>query len=128
MLTGFVAFGTFWGAWGATLPALRVQSGVTDTQLGIVLLLIAVGALPSMRVTGHLVDRLGPRTVPGVVLALAAGGVLAGASVSPAMLAVTVLMMGAGSGAFDVVINAAVAGALTGLARGLGPASAFRRS
>ena len=59
VLGGFAAFGVFWGAWGATLPAVQSHAGVDDGQLGIALLCIGAGALVSMRPAGTLVDRWG---------------------------------------------------------------------
>ncbi|MGC1731202.1 MAG: hypothetical protein WA731_00815 [Pseudonocardiaceae bacterium] len=44
-LGGFAAFGLFWGAWGAALPAVQVRSGSTDGELGAALLMIGLGAL-----------------------------------------------------------------------------------
>jgi hypothetical protein len=46
-----MAFGLFWGAW-AVLPAVQVSSGATDGELGTALLMIGLGALVSMRLTG----------------------------------------------------------------------------
>ena len=43
VLGGFAAFGAFWGAWGATLPAIQAHAGVDDGQLGIALLCIGAG-------------------------------------------------------------------------------------
>ncbi|GAA4058555.1 MFS transporter [Nonomuraea soli] len=105
-LLGFAGFGAFWGVWGATLPLLRTQAGVSDTQFGNALLFVAAGALPAMLVTGHLVDRLGLR-VAGVLLALlgVAGVVLAFASGDLVALCAGILLVGAASGAADVAIN-----------------------
>ncbi|HEX2263989.1 MAG TPA: hypothetical protein VHH52_09575 [Pseudonocardiaceae bacterium] len=37
---------------GAVLPAVQVSSGATDGELGTALLMIGLGALVSMRLTG----------------------------------------------------------------------------
>ena len=57
----FAAYGLFWGTWGASLPALKTAAGVDDSQLGIALLFVGLGALPAMILTGRAVDRLGGR-------------------------------------------------------------------
>ncbi|MEV0390031.1 MFS transporter [Nonomuraea sp. NPDC050643] len=103
---GFAGFGVFWGVWGAGLPLLRAQAGVSDTQFGVALLLVGAGALPAMLLTGRLVDALGLR-VAGVLLALLGGmGVaLSAASAGYAALCAGMLAVGAGSGAADVAIN-----------------------
>jgi hypothetical protein len=49
----FAAFGLFWGMWGAVLPALREQASLDDTQLGLALVFVGVGALPAMLLSGH---------------------------------------------------------------------------
>ena len=102
----FGAFGVWWGGWGALLPAVQRSADVDDGRLGIALLLIGVGALGSMRVTGYLVDRFG-----GVVLPLSVVG-LGLVGVGPALvhgvvpLAGSMALLGAVSGAYDVAVNA----------------------
>lgn len=106
-LGGFMAFGLFWGTWGAVLPAVQVSSGSTDGELGTALLMIGLGALLSMRVAGRLVDRLGVRVLPVAVAVFAVVGVLPGFARSPVTLGAALLLLGAASGATDVAINAA---------------------
>ena len=79
VLGGFAAFGAFWGAWGATLPAVQSHAGVDDGQLGIALLCIGAGALASMRPAGTLVDRWGAPALPATLAAFARRGRAAGA-------------------------------------------------
>jgi predicted MFS family arabinose efflux permease len=82
-LRGFIAFGLFCGAWGAVLPAVQVSSRSTDGELGTALLMIGLGALLSMRLTGHLVDRLGTGVLPVVTAVFAVVGVLPAFASSP---------------------------------------------
>jgi MFS family permease len=102
-----MVFGLFWGAWGAVLPAVQNSSGSTDGELGTALLMIGLGALLSMRLTGHLVDRLGAGVLPVVMVGLAAVGVLPAFAGSPVALGAALLLLGALAGATDVAINAA---------------------
>lgn len=106
VLIGFAALGVFWGAWAAALPAVQRRSGTTDAELGLALLLVGVGALVSMRATGVLIDRVGPRLTPISVGLLGLAGVLPGLAGSPLELYVVGLLVGAASGAMDVAINA----------------------
>jgi MFS family permease len=106
VLLGFAALGVFWGAWGAALPAVQRRSGATDAELGLALLLVGVGALISMRATGVVIDRVGPRLTPISVGLFGLTGVLPGLAGSPVALYVTGLLVGAASGAMDVAINA----------------------
>jgi MFS family permease len=106
VLGGFAAFGVFWGAWGATLPAVQSHAGVDDGQLGIALLCIGAGALVSMRPAGTLVDRWGAPALPATLAAFACAAALPGLATSTAGLCAALLVLGATSGAVDVAINA----------------------
>jgi MFS family permease len=106
VLLGFAALGIFWGAWGAALPAVQRRSGATDAELGLALLLLGFGALVSMRATGVLIDRIGPRLTPISVGLFGLAAVLPGLAGSPVELYAFVLLVGAASGAMDVAINA----------------------
>jgi MFS family permease len=105
-LLGFLAFGLFWGAWGAALPALQRQTQASDGELGFGLVLVGLGALVSMRATGVLIDRLGMRLTPAAIAAFGVAGFLPALVDSPSRLYVVLLAVGATSGAMDVAINA----------------------
>jgi MFS family permease len=105
-VAGFAAFGVFWGAWGAILPAIRVGAGVNDGELGVALLMIGLGALVSMRFTGYLIDRYGGVVLPVVTILFALCGVLPALAGSVVTLSAALLLLGATSGAVDVAINA----------------------
>lgn len=105
-LAGFGAFGLFWGAWGAVLPAVKAEAGVSDGQLGAALLCVGLGALFSMRFTGYLIDRYGGVVLPVAVLLFAACGVLPALAGSAVALGGALFLLGATSGATDVAINA----------------------
>jgi hypothetical protein len=106
VLGGFAAFGAFWGAWGATLPAIQSHARVDDGQLGVALLCIGAGALASMRPAGTLVDRWGAPALPAVLAAFGAAALLPALATSPVALGAALLVLGATSGAVDVAINA----------------------
>ncbi|MET9269075.1 MFS transporter [Kribbella sp. NPDC003557] len=106
-VAGFAAFGLFWGAWGAILPAIRAGAGVSDGELGVALLMIGLGALVSMRLTGYLIDRYGGVVLPVVMVLFALCGVLPALAGSVVSLSAALLLLGATSGATDVAINAA---------------------
>lgn len=105
-LVGFAALGIFWGAWGAALPAVQRQAQASDGELGLALVLVGLGALVSMRATGVLIDRVGPRLTPLTIAAFGAAGILPALADSPGELYVFLLVVGATSGAMDVAINA----------------------
>jgi MFS family permease len=106
VLAGFAALGVFWGAWGAALPAVQRRSGATDAELGLALLVVGLGALVSMRATGVVIDRIGPRLTPVTVAIFGVAGLLPGLAGSPWELFLFLLVVGTTSGAMDVAINA----------------------
>lgn len=109
-LTGFVAMGVFWGAWGTLVPDIRAATGASDAALGAALLCVAVGAIPSMIAGGRLVDRFGVRALlPLSVAAFGLSAVLPAAAPNPVVLGAALLVVGMASGFMDVVMNAGVA-------------------
>ncbi len=110
LLLAFTVFGGFWGAWSATLPAIRTQAHLSDGQLGIGLAAIAVSALPVMPFAGRLVDRLGARrALPGSLLLFALVMPLAAFAHSLATLVPALVLLGLATGGMDVIANTAVA-------------------
>lgn len=102
----FAAFGSVWGAWGASLPRIRDQAGLTDGELGTALLFVGAGALPAMLVAGPAVDRFGRRVPAAALAALGTAGLLVAAIASgPVGLGIGLTILGAASGAADVAIN-----------------------
>ena len=102
----FVAFGAFWGAWGASVPRFQAQTGVTDGELGLALLCVGAGALPAMLLAGRTLDRWGLEVaaVTIAILGLVEAG-LALTSVGPVSLSAGLLLVGVSSGAADVSMN-----------------------
>ena len=106
-LAAFAAFGVFWGAWGVLLPAVKAQVGASVAELGAALLAIGLAALPAMLLTGRVVDRVGPRALPPALALFGVAIVLPGLTGSVWQLALALALVGATSGALDVVINVA---------------------
>ncbi len=104
----FAALGIYWGAWAALIPDLKAQTGASDGELGIAMLVSGAGAIGAMLIVGRLWRRLGWNLVPitGVLFGLATFG--PALATSPLALTVALLLVGAGSGALDVAMNAAV--------------------
>ena len=110
LLWAFGGFGAFWGAWVAALPDLRLQVGVEDGRLGLALGAIAVAALPAMPLAGRLMDRHGAdRLVPGSLLLFALAATLPGFATGLPALVGALLLVGATTGALDVLLNTATA-------------------
>lgn len=107
----FAAFGLFWGAWAVLLPAIRTSTGASDGELGLALLSIGFGALPGMLGAGYLVDRLGDAVLPAALVAFGTVVTLPGFAGSVPQLSLSLLLVGAASGALDVAMNTAVSAA-----------------
>lgn len=106
-LLAFAAFGAFWGAWGVLLPEIKEQVGASVSQLGLALLVEGLAALPAMLLAGRVADRVGPRVVPVALVLFAGAIVLPAFAGSVWVLALLLVLVGATSGALDVVINVA---------------------
>ncbi|MEO3824708.1 MFS transporter [Actinomadura sp. B10D3] len=108
VVVAFAVFGAFWGVWGASVPRVQHQAGVSDGQLGFALLFVGAGALPAMLLTGRALDRWGLAVSAVVIAALGvAGAALALTAVDAASLCAGLAVVGATSGAADVSMNAA---------------------
>jgi MFS family permease len=109
-LLGFIVLGLFWGAWAAVLPSVQQATGASKGALGLALLFISLGALPSMLfVAGPAVDRYGSRAVAVACAAFAVAATLPGLANSLPGLILALLAAGATSGSLDVGINAKAA-------------------
>ena len=110
LLLAFALFGLFWGAWSAVLPAVQADFGLNDGQLGLALAAIAVSAVPVMPAAGRLVDRWGAqRALPACLIAFAVVLGLLTVVGGTTSLVIWLLLLGAATGALDVVANAAAA-------------------
>jgi MFS family permease len=110
LLLAFAAFGLFWGAWAALLPAVKATTGLSDGGLGLALGAIALAALPSMPLAGRLVDRFGAATlVRAGLVAFALATPLPALAHGPGVLVLAFVLIGLTTGFLDVVINTATA-------------------
>lgn len=107
----FGVLGVMWGAWQAVLPDLARYHGLTSGPLGAILTAGFAVSLPAMLLTGRMVDRIGAgwgMAIPATAMAI---GLLIVGSLGPLpSLVIGVVLMVAGSGAFDVAINGAAMG------------------
>lgn len=109
LIAGYAAWGVFWGAWGALLPAIKITTHATDAQLGGALLFVAVGALPALMFIGPLIDRFGPAALFISMILFALSISLLSFAHSIFSLSVILLILGATSGALDVSLNSGAA-------------------
>ncbi|WP_026877682.1 MFS transporter [Jiangella gansuensis] len=97
-------------SWMARIPEVRDLLEITPSELGRLLLALAVGSIVALPTSGLVVNRIGAaRTVAGGSLLVGAGLTLAGVG-SDALLNVPVtaaglVLIGYGSGSWDVAMN-----------------------
>ncbi|WP_077488006.1 MFS transporter [Sinomonas mesophila] len=113
-LAVFAIFGTngfVFASWAARIPSVTDILGLSTGQMGALLLMIAVGSLIAMPLTGTVADRIGlNRTVRlGGILAAAAGTAVAVGLLmaSVPVVAVALAVFGAGIALWDVAQNIA---------------------
>lgn len=103
----FILLGIIYASWAARIPAIRDGLQLTPAQLGIVLLGGGFGAVASFPLAAGMVARYGARRAAWYA-GLALIAVLPCTALAPNMplLVMAVVVLGAGSGCFDVAINA----------------------
>ena len=102
----FLAGGTGMGAWGASLPPLKALMHLSEAELGILLLVFALGAIVSMTNLKRIVTRFGILRHSAVLTALFGLLLLSVPhAAGPYSLFTLVALCGAAFGALDVAIN-----------------------
>lgn len=104
----FAALGIYWGAWAALVPDLKARSGASDGELGAAMLVAGAGAIGAMLVVGRLWQRFGWGLVPVTCVLFGVATLGPALASSPLTLMLALFLIGAGSGALDVAMNAAV--------------------
>jgi MFS family permease len=109
----FIGSGFAFANWASRIPQVRDRLDLDPSELGYLLLAIAVGSVVALPLSGRIVGRLGSRrtvAVTSVLLAIglevAAIGYLSGIT----LVALGLVLLGFGNGAWDVAMN--VQGAL----------------
>jgi predicted MFS family arabinose efflux permease len=93
-------------AWAALVPFVKARAEISDGGLGLLLLCLGIGSIATMPVSGAFAAKFGCRRVIaiGVVMVAATLPFLATLSALP-LLALTLMVFGAGIGAIDVAMN-----------------------
>ncbi|WP_430335563.1 MFS transporter [Rhodococcus sp. ACT016] len=92
--------------WVVHIPAIEDRTAIAHSTLGSLLLLLAIGAIAGMQLSGPLADRYGSR-----LLVALSGTLLAVATIGPGLastawqLGLALMIFGFGNGALDVSMN-----------------------
>ena len=103
----FVLNGALLGIWASRIPTIRENQGLDKGQFGILLLVMAIGALMSFPVAGRMADRFGAARLTRLIAVLYAISLflIALAPVSVILLGAAMFCFGATHGSMDVVMN-----------------------
>lgn len=102
LLNGFVV-----GSWAPAIPAFKDKHNLAESELGLMILMIGIGSLVTMPITGAMIARRGSTSVLKVA-AWACTVLMSLALLSPTLpLAIAALLaFGGGLGSMDVAMNA----------------------
>jgi len=116
----FLANGFVMGAWAPQIPLLLPRHGIDKSTLGLLILVLGLGAVTAMLFAGRLIARHGTRDVLRV-FALSIVPVLPAVVYSPNLwlLALFMAVFGAMAGCMDVAMNANAVEVERGLGRAI---------
>ena len=102
----FMLNGALYGIWASRIPAIALRHDLDAGDLGLLLLLLAGGAIAAFPLAGRYADRLGAAYLT-LRIAVAYTAALALTALAPnvAALAIALMLFGATHGAMDVAMN-----------------------
>ncbi|HLL63818.1 MAG TPA: MFS transporter [Propionibacteriaceae bacterium] len=104
----FIGSGFGFASWASRIPQIRDTLQATPSELGLILLAIAVGAVIALPLAGLVVNRFGPaRTVAVLASVLSVGMVVLalGTPVGAVPVVIGLFLIGYGNGTWDVAMN-----------------------
>ncbi len=106
----FFVHGLMLATWAPHIPAVKADLDLSEGALGVLLLLLAAGAVAGMLLTGPVASRHGAHVVTRwATIAMAATLLLPLAAPSVELLGVALVLFGAALGSMDVAMNAVAA-------------------
>ena len=107
----FLLSGVDFASWASRLPAVRDSLGLDPAQVGLLLLVGAIGSLVSLPLSGVVVDRIGARRTVTSFAVLCAIGLLTASLGSAlgtiALVIAGLVLFGVGTGVWDAAMNLA---------------------
>ena len=104
----FAAAGFGFASWASRIPQVKARLGLDSSELGLLLLAIAGGAVIALPLSGPAVTRFGSRRTVAATTGLAGAGLIAvaaGYRVGVAPVVVGLFAFGVATGAWDVAMN-----------------------
>ncbi|MCC0078914.1 MAG: MFS transporter [Rhodobacter sp.] len=115
----FAGMGLVWGSFNAALPDIKATLGVSDGEMGALLIWGSVAAIAMMSLAPRLGDPLGRAALPVFGLAMGGAAALMGNAASAPGFVLALMAMGAATGALDVFMNARLSAIETASGRSL---------
>lgn len=104
----FVDFGIVLGTWAAHVPTVKAAIGASTTLMGAVLIVLGIGALTGMYLSGRIIDRVGSGVLAAVGAAAMAITIAPPLLISSAyVVTACVFVLGMSIGVSEVGMNAA---------------------
>jgi len=107
-IAAFAAMGVLWGTFAAVLPDLKAQLGVTEAELGLVILPTPLAAVTAMLLAPLIGAMLGRVALPVATLLMAAAFALPGQAHLVWVFPLAMMCCGGATGLTDVLMNARV--------------------
>lgn len=105
--SAFIVNGALYGVWASRIPAVAKTYSLEHNLLGLLLLVLALGALVSFPLAGRFSDRLGAIYMTRVTTLMKAAAIIVlGLAPSIWTLAISLFVFGACHGSMDVCMNA----------------------
>lgn len=102
----FLVNGIVLGAWATNIPVLKSNFSLTEAELGVLLLIMSIGAVMTMLLSGQACMAFGSRVVAGVsALGFAVFAVVVFQSSQFHWLVISIFLFGAANGAMDISMN-----------------------
>jgi MFS family permease len=108
VVAAFAAMGVLWGTFAAVLPDLKAMLGVTEAELGVLILMTPVAAVIAMLLAPFIGSALGKVALPVSAVAMALAFALPGQAATVWMFPIAMMGCGAATGLTDVLMNARV--------------------
>lgn len=108
-VAAFAAMGVVWGTYAAVLPDIKVQLGVDERQLGLLMLMTPIAAVMAMLVAPAAGVAFGRVALPVSAIAMALAFALPGQVHTLWLFPLAMMCCGAATGLTDVLMNARVA-------------------
>lgn len=103
----FTFTGSSLTAWAVHIPQVKAQYGLNNAQVSLIIVMLGLGALSSMNVMGHLVDKRGSKFATTLSSVLAGAAlILPGLAPNVVTLCIALFITGIFMGGADVSMNA----------------------